>query len=187
MPQATNAVVKTGYAPVPSGTKMYYEIHGAQASRSQPPLILLHGGLGSTETVASLCSQLALARQVVTPDLPGHGRTADIDAAFSLEIFADDVSALAQHLKIEKADIFGYSLGAGTALQTTIRHPAQIRKAVLLSTVFRADGWYPEIVVAGLSAASPPTLMGSRPVSRAVNTAARSSSMPPVAPASLRA
>ena len=42
----------------------------------------------------------------------------------------------------------GYSLGAGTALQTTIRHSGVVRKLVAVSTVFKRDGWYPEILAA---------------------------------------
>jgi pimeloyl-ACP methyl ester carboxylesterase len=148
MPQATNATIKTGYAQLPSGINMYYEIHGVPASPGQLPLVLLHGGLGSTDSIAGLRSRLALTRQVVTPDLQAHGRTADIDRPFSPQAFADDVAGLIQHLKLEKVDIMGYSMGAGAALQATIHHAALVRKTVLLSTVFRSDGWYPEVVEA---------------------------------------
>lgn len=42
----------------------------------------------------------------------------------------------------------GYPLGAGTAVQMTIRHPAVVKKLVAVSTVFKQDGWYPEILAA---------------------------------------
>jgi alpha-beta hydrolase superfamily lysophospholipase len=64
---------KTGYAPV-NGLKIYYEISG-----TGKPLVLLHGGLGSTATMAPLQSQLVAGRQVIAVDLRGHGRTADTD------------------------------------------------------------------------------------------------------------
>jgi pimeloyl-ACP methyl ester carboxylesterase len=138
----TAPAVKTGYAPV-NGVKLYYEIHGAGE-----PLVLLHGGLGSTEMLGDLLAALSKTRRVIAPDLQAHGRTADIDRPISYEALGDDIAALLKHLGIEKADVMGYSLGAGTALQTTIRHPAAIRKLVVVSTVFKRDGWYPEILAA---------------------------------------
>lgn len=145
MPQATNIAVKTGYAPV-NGLQLYYEIQGAAASASQPPLILLHGGFGSTDMMAALASELARSRQVISADLQGHGRTADIDRPLTYEALADDIAALAKHLELEKIDIMGYSLGAGTALRTTIRHPAQVRKAVIVSAPCRRNGWYADVL-----------------------------------------
>jgi pimeloyl-ACP methyl ester carboxylesterase len=46
----------------------------------------------------------------------------------------------------QKADILGYSLGGGVALQTAIRHPELVRKLVLISTPFKRSGWYPEVL-----------------------------------------
>src|SRR6266481_2261354 len=57
-----------------NGINLYYEIHGAGR-----PLILLHGGLGSGEMFGPVLPLLAERHQVITPDLQGHGRTADID------------------------------------------------------------------------------------------------------------
>ena len=137
----TNSAVKTGYAPI-HGLKLYYEIHG----RGEP-LVLLHGGLESIEMMGEILPALAQKHQVIAVDLQGHGRTADIDRPISYEALADDIAALLDYLGIRKTDLMGYSLGAGTALQITIRHPALTRKLVVVSTPFRRDGWYPEIRV----------------------------------------
>jgi pimeloyl-ACP methyl ester carboxylesterase len=59
---------------------------------------------------------------------------------------ADDIQALMNHLGIEWADILGYSLGAGVALQTAIRYPDMVRKLVVISAPVRRDGWYPEVL-----------------------------------------
>ena len=134
--------VKTGYAPV-NGLKLYYELHG-----TGEPLILLHGGLGSIEMLGELLPAFARTRKVIAADLQGHGRTGDIDRPITYEALGDDVAALMKSLGIEKADVMGYSLGAGTGLQMTIRHPTAVRKLVLVSTVFKRDGWYPEILSA---------------------------------------
>jgi pimeloyl-ACP methyl ester carboxylesterase len=134
--------VKTGYAPV-NGLNLYYEIHGAGE-----PLILLHGGLGSTGTLDAIMPALSHNRRVIAVDLQAHGRTADIDRPLSFEAMADDMAGLIKHLGIGKADVMGYSLGGGVALRTAIQHPGRVRKLVVVSTVFRRDGWYPEVLAA---------------------------------------
>ena len=136
------------YAEV-NGLEMYYEVHG-----SGEPLILLHGGVGAIEMFGEVLPLLAEGRQVIAADLQAHGRTADIDHSLSYEAMADDVAALIEHLDLEKADIMGYSLGGGVALQTAIRHPEVVRKLVVVSTPFRRDGWYPE-VLAGMEQMGP--------------------------------
>ena len=131
--------VQKGYAPV-NGLKMYYEIHGAGK-----PLVLVHGAFMTVEAWGETLSELAKTRQVIAVELQGHGRTADIDRPFSFEQFADDVAALMRHLAVPKADVLGYSLGGGVALQMAIRHPELVDKLVIASATFRSDGWYPEV------------------------------------------
>jgi pimeloyl-ACP methyl ester carboxylesterase len=76
--------------------------------------------------------------------MQGHGRTADIKREMSYENFADDVAALLDYLKIKQADVLGYSMGGGVAMQVAIRHPDKVRKVVSVSAVFRYDGWVKE-------------------------------------------
>jgi len=151
----TNTTERTGYAPV-NGLQMYYEIHGAG-----PPLVLLHGGLDTIETCfAQVLPGLAKSRQVIAVELQGHGHTADIDRPLSYEQMADDVAALIRHLGLERADIFGFSLGGGAALQTAIRHPDVVRRLVVVSAPFRSDGWFPEIL-AGMAAMTAEEMVGT--------------------------
>jgi len=76
--------------------------------------------------------------------MQGHGRTADINRDFSYENLADDIAALLDFLKITQADLLGYSMGGGVAMQVAIRHPEKVRKVVSVSAVFRHDGWVKE-------------------------------------------
>ena len=71
----------------------YVETHG-----SGRPLVLLHDGLGSGEMFGPVIERLAEGRQVIAPDLQGHGRTADIDRPITLEAMANDFVALIAHL-----------------------------------------------------------------------------------------
>jgi pimeloyl-ACP methyl ester carboxylesterase len=129
----------TGYAPV-NGLKMYYEVHG-----SGDPVVLLHGSFMTIPgNWTGWIEELAKTRQVIAVELQGHGRTADIERDLSYENLADDVAALLDHLKIPSADLIGYSMGGGVALQCAIRHPDKVRKVVSISAVFRHDGWVKE-------------------------------------------
>lgn len=129
----------TGYAPV-NGLKMYYEVHG----RGEP-LVLLHGSFMSIPgNWTGWIEGLSKSRKVIAVELQGHGRTADIERDFSYENLADDVAALLGHLKVEKADLLGYSMGGGVAMLAAIRHPGKVRKVVSVSAVFRHDGWVQE-------------------------------------------
>lgn len=128
------------YADV-NGIKLYYEIQG-----SGKPLVLLHGGLGAIEMFGPNLAALAKGRQVIGVDLQGHGRTADIDRPLSVQFMADDIAALIKHLGLQRADVMGYSLGGGVALLTAIRHPEVVDKLVVVSTPFRRNGFYPDIL-----------------------------------------
>ncbi len=123
------------YATV-NGLKLYYEIHG-----SGMPLVLIHGG-GSTiqSTFGRILPELAKSHQVIAVELQAHGRTADRDRPLSFEQDADDVAALLKELRIEKADVFGFSNGGTTALRIAIRHPELVNKLVLASTTYKRDG-----------------------------------------------
>jgi pimeloyl-ACP methyl ester carboxylesterase len=135
----TTTATKTNLAPV-NGIELYYEIHG-----EGQPLILLHGGVGAIEMFGDVLPTLAQSRQVIGVDLQAHGRTADIDRPMSFESMADDIAALIRYLGISKADVMGYSLGGGVAIQTAIRHPDIVRKLVAVSAPHKKSAWYPEV------------------------------------------
>jgi pimeloyl-ACP methyl ester carboxylesterase len=130
----------TGHYAEVNGINLYYETHG-----SGRPLILLHGGLGSGEMFGPVLPLLAERHQVVAVDLQGHGRTADIDRPIDIRLMAGDIAALIDHLRLAPADVVGYSLGGGVALQTAARYPTKIRRLVMVSANIRTDAIYPEM------------------------------------------
>jgi len=138
--QKTNTVEhKSGYAPV-NGLKMYYEIHG----QGGVPLVLLHGG-GSTieSTFGNVLSMFAAKGKVIAVELQAHGRTSDRNTPESFETDADDVAALLNYLKIDKANFFGFSNGGTTTLQIAIRHPEIVNKIIDLSGASEREGFVP--------------------------------------------
>ncbi len=147
--------LQKGYVSV-NGLKMYYEIHGAGQ-----PLVLLHGAFSAIGTsFGGLIPELAKTRQVVAFELQAHGHTADIDRPMSLEYMADDTAAAIEALDIEPASIFGYSMGAGVALYTAIRHPEAVHKLVLASVTYTMSGIQPGLME-NLGSMKPEMMYGS--------------------------
>jgi pimeloyl-ACP methyl ester carboxylesterase len=135
-----NGEPRGGYASV-NGLSMYYEVRGTGR-----PLVLLHGAYMTIEAMGEIVPSLAETRQVIAVELQGHGHTADIDRPITYEGMADDVAALLRHLGIEEADVFGYSMGGGVALQVAIQHPEVVRKLVVASASYTSDGMHPELL-----------------------------------------
>jgi pimeloyl-ACP methyl ester carboxylesterase len=129
---------QTGYAPV-NGLSMYYEIHGQGF-----PLLLLHGAYMTVDLMGPVVPGLAKSRQVIAVELQGHGHTGDVDRPITYEQLADDAAALLGHLGVEHADVFGFSMGGGAALQLAFRHPAVVSKLVIASATSTSDGMHPE-------------------------------------------
>jgi pimeloyl-ACP methyl ester carboxylesterase len=128
------------YADV-NGLKMYYEVHG-----EGQPIVLLHGSFMNIPlNWSQIIPLLAKDRKVIVAEMQGHGRTKDISREVSYEGMADDVSGLLKHLKIDKADILGYSMGGGIAFQFAVRHPEQVRRLVVLSAPYKHDGWWTDV------------------------------------------
>ncbi len=132
-------LAESGYAEV-NGLKMYYEVYGVGK-----PIILLHGSYMTIPLNWShIIPLLAKDRKVIVTEMQGHGRTRDIAREVSYEGMADDVSGLLMHLKIDSADILGYSMGGGIAFEFAVRHPDQLRRLVALSAPYTHNGWWPE-------------------------------------------
>jgi len=118
-----------GYAPI-NGLKMYYEIEG-----TGDPLVYIPPAFG----FAGLKSFPALAQShsVVTVDLQGNGRTADIPGRpISIEQYAKDVVGLLKYLGISKADFFGESYGGNTAAMIAVHYPELVGRVVTYAATF---------------------------------------------------
>lgn len=124
-----------------NGLNLYYETHG-----SGEPLVALHGGLHTFDlSFRTVLPWLTTNRQVIGVELQGHGHTADSDRPLTLPNFASDVVALLDELGIERADMFGYSLGGLTALQAAMSTPDRVGRLVLAGCNFRSTGNHDDI------------------------------------------
>ncbi|NLR63829.1 alpha/beta hydrolase [Chitinophaga varians] len=132
--------IESGYAPV-NGIKVYYEVYG-----EGKPVILLHGAYMTIDlNWGRLIPELSKSRKVIAVELQGHGHTEFSDRALSLATLASDVAGVMDHLKIDSADIAGYSFGGKVAYQFAIQNPKRLRKLVIISASYKTSGWLPEV------------------------------------------
>ena len=121
-----------------NGMQMYYEVSG-----EGDPLIVLHGSYMNIPTMGEIIPTLAETNKVYALELQGHGRTTDIDRPITYPNLADDVAAFMDAVGLEKANVFGYSMGAAAGLQLAIRHPEKVEQLVVASTAYDVEGWQP--------------------------------------------
>lgn len=139
----------SGYAPV-NGIKVYYEVYG-----EGKPLVLLHGAFMTINlNWGQLIPELSKTRKVIAIELQGHGHTAFSDRKLNFATLASDVESVLDHLKIDSADVAGYSMGGYVAYQLAIQSPKRVRKLVILSSTYKSSGWLPQ-VTNGLKAMRP--------------------------------
>jgi pimeloyl-ACP methyl ester carboxylesterase len=158
-PSASTSVVSTSAAPSPmastpvasaeapakgdrvqvNGMQLYYEVSGAG-----DPLIVLHGAYMNIPSMGAIIPKVAKTHRVYALEFQGHGRTTDIDRPITYPNLADDVAAFMAAVGLERADVFGYSVGAIVGLQLAIRHPAKVSQLVAASVAYDLNGWQPE-------------------------------------------
>jgi pimeloyl-ACP methyl ester carboxylesterase len=136
---ASKTAVKTGRVTI-NGVDYAYQIRG-----QGEPLLMLHGGLGSSDMFDAVMPTFAAARQVITVDLQGHGRSTLGKRPLRCDAIGDDVAALLKQLGRTKVDVLGYSFGGCVALRLAVQHPDMVRRLALVSTPFADDGWYAEM------------------------------------------
>jgi pimeloyl-ACP methyl ester carboxylesterase len=98
-----------------------------------PPVLLIHGVGARLDNWDRVAVLLARHFKVVRYDLRGHGKSSKVSGPYSLEMFADDASALLDHLGIARAHIAGHSLGGMIAITFARKHPRRVDRLAVLS------------------------------------------------------
>ncbi len=124
-----------------NGMDIYYEVSG-----TGDPLIVLHGAYMNIPTMGEIIPVLAKTHTVYALEFQGHGRTGDIDRPITYPNLANDVAAFMDEVGIEKADVFGYSMGAATGLRLAIDHPEKVDQLIAASVAYDVSGWQPAFV-----------------------------------------
>ena len=112
--------LKSGYAEL-NGIRLFY----AETGRGSP-VVVLHGGLANSDYLGNQVHALAARHRVIVVDSRGHGRSTRDAQPFGYDLMTDDVVALLDKLKIQKADIVGWSDGAIIGLDMAMRHPDRV-------------------------------------------------------------
>jgi pimeloyl-ACP methyl ester carboxylesterase len=132
--------MKSSYVPV-NGIKVYYEVYG-----EGNPIVLLHGAFMTIEmNWGQLIPEMAKTRKVIAIELQGHGHTPYSDRKLDFANLASDVEGVMNHLKIDSADVAGYSMGGSVAYQLIIQSPKRVKKLVIISSTYKSSGWLPEV------------------------------------------
>lgn len=143
-PQASPTAVQTApradSATVEGGEVRYF-VHGDLAG-GKTPLLVLHGAFMSSDAMQPFTG-LVTDRPMIVVDQRGHGRTGDLPGPITYEALADDAAAVLADAGVAKADVFGYSMGAGAALQLALRHPERVDHLVIASVSFNEQGNLP--------------------------------------------
>ena len=121
---------QSGMAEV-NGTKLYYETAG-----KGPAVVLVHGGLVDSRQWDDQMKEFAKHHRVVRYDLRGFGRSAAAPQPFS---HIEDLRALMDFLKIERATVVGLSLGGIIAADFALEHPERVDRLVLVGAGLRGD------------------------------------------------
>ncbi len=133
----------SGYAPV-NGIKVYYEVYGEGM-----PIVLLHGAYYTIDmNWGQLIPELSKTRKVIAIEMQGHGHTPFSNRTLSRTTLASDVKGVMDYLKIDSADVVGYSFGGSVAYQFAIQSPERLRNLVIISAAHKSSGWLPEVTQA---------------------------------------
>ena len=132
--------LKSGYAPV-NGIKVYYEVYGEGR-----PIVLLHGAFYTIGmNWAELIPELSKTRKVIAIEMQGHGHTPFSERKLDIATLASDVEGVMDYLKIDSADVAGFSMGGSVAYQFAVQYPKRLRKLVIISSTYKSSGWLPVI------------------------------------------
>src|SRR6185437_1552243 len=156
---------ESGYAPV-NGIKVYYEVYGEGR-----PVVLLHGAFYTIEmNWGQLIPELSKTRKVIAIEFQGHGHTPFSDRKLSIATLASDVEGVMDYLKIDSADVVGYSMGGSVAYQFAVQSPRRLRKLVIISSTYKSSGWLP--VVNGAFKDFKPEFFDNTPIKTAYDAVA---------------
>ena len=98
------------------------------------PLVFLHGFLESSKIWEPFIDELSKKRQVICIDLPGHGKSGNLNPVHTMELYADAVHVILKHLKVEKISLVGHSMGGYVSLAFCEKFPDLMERLVLLNS-----------------------------------------------------
>ena len=128
---------------MPKANDIYYEEHG-----SGEPLFLVSGLGGAAAYWKPNLPALAAKYRVIVHDHRGAGQSAHSKIRYSVDQMTDDLVALMDYLKIERAHLVGHSTGGAIGQTLALRNPERLAKLVLFATWTKADKFFRQLFAA---------------------------------------
>jgi pimeloyl-ACP methyl ester carboxylesterase len=112
---------------IANGIKIYYEEYG-----QGEPLLLLHGNSESIQSFRKQIPEFSRYYKVIAVDTRGQGKSSEDGKTYTYDLFADDMNALLNYLKIDNANILGWSDGGNTGLIMAMKYPGKVKKLITM-------------------------------------------------------
>lgn len=110
-----------------NGIKIYYEEYG-----SGQPLLLLHGNSESIQSFKLQIPELSKLYKVIAVDTRGQGKSTEDGKNYSYDLFAEDMNAFLNNLKLDSVNILGWSDGGNTGLIMAMKYPGKVKKLITM-------------------------------------------------------
>ncbi|MFS8082863.1 MAG: alpha/beta fold hydrolase, partial [Ginsengibacter sp.] len=110
-----------------NGIKLYYEIYGMGE-----PLLLLHGNRSPIVTFSNQIPEFAKHFKVIAVDTRGQGKSTEDGKKYTYDLFAEDMNAFLDSLKLDSVNILGWSDGGNTGLIMAMRYPNKVKRLVTM-------------------------------------------------------
>ena len=135
-----------------NGARIYFAVFNPAGGR---PVVLLHGGLASSDSWGFEEPRLARTHEVIVIDSRGHGRSTMPPLPLSYNDMAADVVAVLDRLHVAKASVVGLSDGGIVGLLLAIHHPDRLERLFVWGATFNAHAESdapPDPAMAGMGA-----------------------------------
>ena len=125
---------EAGHYVTANGVRLYYESYG-----QGPPLLLLHGNGESISSFDNQIGTFAKSYRVIAVDSRDQGQSATTRGKLTYDLFADDMRALLDSLRIPATSIVGWSDGGNTGLSMAMRYPTRVKSLITMGANLYAD------------------------------------------------
>jgi pimeloyl-ACP methyl ester carboxylesterase len=117
-----------------NGIELAYEVHG-----SGTPVVLLHAFPLDRSMWTPQASELSQEFQIITPDFRGFGESQVTDEPYTMDLLAEDVHGLLEHLRLRQVILGGLSMGGYVAFAFYRKYPEMVQALILADTRAEAD------------------------------------------------
>ena len=128
---------------------------------SGPSLMLVHGvGKGGQSAFGHLVDQFAERNTVIVPDLSASEAAEDDGSDLTVEMLAEEISAVITHAGTGPVDLVGFSLGGAVVAATAALYPEQVRRLIPVGGLVQTDQYMRNLIGLTLSLADRPVSFG---------------------------